>query len=128
MVINTFSPTVQESNCNANLRGPNGEIGIMQLSPDKCANDPCWDPSKNIEKGAAYFRSLLDASNGNAIQAIGSYNGWEVGMTMEQATSKKYGCAAQRNLDYLFQTLSGFCQGKDGYSGAFNVYDNLKKC
>lgn len=123
-----MSFAMQESTCNEHLRGPNGEIGIMQLTPDKCTNAQCWDPRTNIEKGASLFKGLLDTSNGNAIQAIGSYNGWEPGMTMSQATSKQYGCAAQRNLDYLYQTLSGFCQGKDGYSGAFNVYDNLKKC
>lgn len=117
---------MQESSCNPSAKGGNGEIGMMQLTPDKCTNANCWDATTNIEKGAEYFKSQLDAFGGNALQAIGAYNGWQKGLTYDKATNQQYGCHSQNNLDYLNQMLNGWSQGKNGAS--MTVYNNLASC
>lgn len=78
------SISMQESSCNAETVGGAGEQGLMQLTKDKCGKAPggnCKDPDYNIHTGTAYFKSLLDANNGNIAIALGSYNGWYVGLT-----------------------------------------------
>lgn len=117
---------MQESSCNPTVKGGNGEIGMMQLTPDKCSNANCWDASTNIKMGAKYFKSQLDSFGGNALQAIGAYNGWQKGLTYSRATNQQYGCHSQNNLDYLFQLLNGWTQGKEGYK--MKVYNNLGSC
>ena len=117
---------MQESSCNPTVKGGNGEIGMMQLTPDKCANANCWDATTNVKMAAKYFKSQLDAFGGNALQAIGAYNGWQKGLTYNRATSQQYGCHAQNNLDYLNQLLNGWVQGKEGYK--MKVYNNLGSC
>lgn len=121
-----MSFAMQESTCNPSVKGKNGEIGMMQLTPDKCANKNCWDATTNIRTAAEYFKSQLDAFGGNALQAIGIYNGWQKGLTYNRATSQQYGCHAQNNLDYLNQLLNGWAQGKVGYK--MKVYNNLGSC
>lgn len=121
-----MSFAMQESTCNPNIDGGNGEIGMMQLTPDKCKHADCYDVEQNIEIGAKYFKSQLDKFDGNVIEALGAYNGWFRGMTYNEATSKKYGCHAQRNLDYHFQMLNGWILGKEGYK--LTKYNNLASC
>ncbi|PWN33596.1 lysozyme-like protein [Meira miltonrushii] len=121
-----MSFAMQESTCNPGVHGKNGEIGMMQLTPDKCKGKNCWDPTTNVRVAAQYFKSQLDGFGGNALQAIGIYNGWQKGLTYNRATSQQYGCHAQNNLDYLNQLLNGWAQGKMGYK--MKVYNNLGKC
>lgn len=74
-----MSFAMQESTCNPNAVGGNGERGMMQITPDKCGGAPggnCKDPVFNIGKGAEYFTSQLQANGGNVLLAIGQYNGW----------------------------------------------------
>lgn len=117
---------MQESTCNPSVKGGNGEIGMMQLTPDKCKNANCWDANTNVQMGAKYFKGQLDSFGGNVLEALGSYNGWQKGLTYSRATSTQYGCHAQNNLDYLNQMLNGWALGKDGHS--LTVYNNLAKC
>lgn len=66
---------MQESSCNADAGGPTP--GLMQVSCDNYPNGVCTDSIQdNVDAGANYLRQQLDASNNNAIAAIGSYNGW----------------------------------------------------
>lgn len=127
-----MSFALQESTCQPHLDGNNGEVGIMQITSDKCeghSREACKEVSYNVDRGAAYVRRMLDEHDGNALAAFGAYNGWEPQkMTYASATSRKYGCYAQNNLDYINQLLNGFCQGKDGYSDEFKVFGNLAAC
>ncbi|CAO1632220.1 unnamed protein product [Parajaminaea phylloscopi] len=127
-----MSFALQESTCQPSLNGNNGEVGMMQITSDKCegrGREACKDVGFNVGRGAAYVREMLDQHNGNALAAFGAYNGWTPEqMTYSSATSRKYGCFAQNNLDYLNQLLNGFCQGKDGYSSEFKVFGNLAAC
>lgn len=69
---------------------------------DKCVDVDCLDPQTNIRIGAHYLRSLLNSTaDQNVLAVIGSWNGWFVGMTYEDATNARYGdcCYCQRNLD-----------------------------
>ena len=36
----------------------------------------------NIKTATYYFKSVLDQSGGNVLQAMGMYNGWQPGMTI----------------------------------------------
>lgn len=117
---------MQESSCNPSVTGGNGEMGMMQLTPDKCHGQNCYNANTNIAIAARYFAGQLKAMGGNALLALGSYNGWQKGLTFNRATSQQYGCFAQNNLDYLNQMLNGWVQGKDGHS--MKVYNNLAKC
>lgn len=149
-----MSFALQESTCNAGLTGANGEIGISQITPDKCGGAPggnCHDVYFNLSTAAKYFKNTLDGQcNGNMLCAVGQYNGWQAGkMTYASATNQQYGCMSQvsfrmgrysddnstntvfpskNNLDYTDQLLNGFCQGKDGYSGKFKTFGNIAHC
>jgi soluble lytic murein transglycosylase-like protein len=104
----------QESGCNPNARGPNGEYGLMQITPDKCyvPDESCLNPSTNIQIGATYFSNTVDAGGGNLALALGQYNGWYPGLTQGAADSAAT-CGARNNLDYLHMVLNGFMQGVD---------------
>ncbi|EEB97355.1 hypothetical protein MPER_03341, partial [Moniliophthora perniciosa FA553] len=81
---------MQESTCNPSTVGGGGEVGLMQLTHEKCegASD-CFNPK------------LLDSNGGNVLQSLGAFNGWYPGMTKDAATSARYGprCRCQQNLD-----------------------------
>jgi len=125
---------MQESSCNPNVIGGNGEQGLMQITPDKCpggyASDGCRDPWTNIDIGARYLRTTLDSCGGNLPQAMGQYNGWFVGMKYADATrARSEGrCFAQNNLDYLHQTFNGWLQGVDPRAQGMGVFFNLNGC
>ena len=125
---------MQESTCNPDIIGANGEQGLMQITPDKCqggyASADCRNPYYNIDAGAKYLRKTLNDVGGNLPQALGTYNGWTKGMTYEQATrARNEGrCFAQNNLDYLHQTFNGWMQGIDPHNRNMGVFFNLKDC
>lgn len=122
-----MSFAMQESTCNPSVKGGNGEIGMMQLTPDKCGGKNCWDATTNIATGAHYFKDEIDRRGGNVLAALGAYNGWQDNqMTYSSATSQQYGCHAQNNLDYLMQMVNWWFQGKTGYS--YKHYNNLANC
>ncbi|KAK1235598.1 hypothetical protein PQX77_001191 [Marasmius sp. AFHP31] len=76
---------MQESSCNPSTTGGGGEVGLMQITVDKCGGAPggnCYDPDYNIRTATSYFKSVLDQSGGNVLQAMGMYNGWQPGMTI----------------------------------------------
>ncbi|CAO1624044.1 unnamed protein product [Sympodiomycopsis kandeliae] len=128
-----MSFALQESTCNAGLTGDNGEIGISQITPDKCNGAPggnCHDVYFNLKTAANYFKNTLENQcNGNVLCAVGQYNGWQAGkMTYASATNQQYGCMAQNNLDYLDSLLNGFCQGKDGHSKTYRHFGNIAHC
>jgi len=108
-----MSIALQESGCSPGATGPNGEIGLMQITPDKCpSSGNCYDPATNIGIGASYFQSQVDAAGGNVAAALGGYNGWYPGLTETDADDAPT-CGARQNLDYLHSILNGFCQGID---------------
>ena len=78
----------------------------------------CWDPTYNIQRGAQLFSQMVSQNGGNCIAAIGSYNGWYSGMTYGDATAaaSQGRCAAQQNLDYLFQFTNGWMQNQNAES------------
>jgi hypothetical protein len=104
----------QESGCDPNVRGPNGEYGLMQITPDKCPvqDNSCLDPSTNIQTGATFFADTVSGGGGNLALALGQYNGWHPGLTENEADSADT-CGARNNLDYLHMVLNGFMQGVD---------------
>jgi hypothetical protein len=59
---------MQESSCNANTIGANGEQGLMQITPDKCpggyASDGCREPYTNIDIGARFGSHEGEGSHG----------------------------------------------------------------
>jgi hypothetical protein len=61
---------------------------------------------------------MIASSGGNVLAAIGQYNGWVPKMTIWSATKAKDEgrCAAQNNLDYIYQFVNGWMLGKDAYS------------
>ncbi|KAJ1021883.1 hypothetical protein NDA16_003645 [Ustilago loliicola] len=127
-----MSFAMQESTCNPNVTGGNGEQGLMQITPDKCGGAPggnCKDPGFNVDTGAKYFKSTLDQCGGNVLQAIGQYNGWQLGLTVQKATAAKSqgNCLAQNNLDYLYQMLNGWFLGKAN-TYDMGTYKNLAGC
>lgn len=127
-----MSFAMQESTCNPNATGGNGEQGLMQITPDKCGGAPngnCKDIAFNVNTGAKYFRTVLDQYGGNVLQAIGQYNGWQKGLTIASATAAKNQghCWAQNNLDYLFQMLNGWFLGKNN-AESLGKYHNLASC
>jgi len=120
---------MQESTCNPGATGGNGEAGLMQITPANCeAGNNCWDVDYNIRRGAQLFRQMIDHSGGNVLQAIGAYNGWQLGLTIDSATAAKSRghCAQQNNLDYLYQYTNGWMQNKNAYS--MGRYFNLREC
>lgn len=112
---------MQESSCNAGALGKNGEISLMQITPANCPSGVnCWDPYTNIKVGSQLFKSMVDAAGGNALAAIGAYNGWYVGMTVGDANSAHV-CSQRNNLDYLTQFTNGWMQGKSAEGlGSYN--------
>ncbi|KAL0068796.1 hypothetical protein AAF712_004125 [Marasmius tenuissimus] len=77
---------MQESTCNPSTTGGGGEVGLMQITVDKCGGAPggnCYDPNYNIRTATSYFKNVLDQSGGNVLQAMGMYNGWQPGMTIQ---------------------------------------------
>jgi hypothetical protein len=122
---------MQESGCQPNAVGGNGEQGLMQITQEKCGGAPngdCREPGFNIGRGAQYFADTLNGNGGDLLKSIGNYNGWFVGMTMGAATAARAQghCLAQQNLDYLMQTLNGWYQGRDGRS--LGVIRNIDGC
>lgn len=117
---------MQESSCNADEGGPTP--GLMQCDPSNCQNgqDNCQYPIQdNVDCGAWVLRNALDNADGNAVQAIGSYNGWFVsnsGLNGDKGITVDYPCSDEgrshgvpQNLDYLHETLNGWFQGLDVY-------------
>ncbi|KAL1728083.1 glycoside hydrolase family 23 protein [Schizophyllum commune] len=126
---------MQESTCNPNTVGGNGEQGLMQITQDKCGGAPggnCKDVAYNVRTGAEYFKGVLDSNGGDLLQSIANYNGWRVGMTYGDATAAQWNgnCFAQNNLDYLHQFLNGWCQNIDAYTHQppLGQYFNLNAC
>jgi len=123
---------MQESSCNSNSSGDNGDAyGLMQITSDKCGGAPngnCADPLFNVKTGAEYFASQLKAFKGDVMLAIGQYNGWEKGMSYASATAAANGgcCDCQNNLDYIHSFFNGWIQGIDGDS--ITYYNNLAVC
>ncbi|KAL0576293.1 hypothetical protein V5O48_005702 [Marasmius crinis-equi] len=124
---------MQESTCNPSTVGGAGEVGLMQITPDKCGGAPggnCFDPDFNIQTATAYFKGVLDGCGGNVFQAIGQYNGWQPGMTIASATAAAGTscCRCQNNLDYLFQMVNGWMQNVSPYARHLGKYFNLDQC
>lgn len=112
----------QESSCNPDVRGKNGEYGLMQVMPFNCMDESvCQDVWQNIRNGANVFKTYLDQSGGNVLLALGKYNGWKENLTYNQATqaARDGNCWAQNNLDYLHQMLNGFVVGRNAYANDF---------
>jgi hypothetical protein len=119
---------LQESSCNPYPSGGDGH-GLMQITTDKCGDAPggnCEDPDFNIMSGARYFSTVVASHNGNLVQSVGEYNGWNVGMTVAQAKEEPGGCVTQRNLDYLHQFFNGWMQNVDASN--MGIYFNLNNC
>jgi soluble lytic murein transglycosylase-like protein len=120
----------QESDCNQNARGPNGEYGLMQITPDKCPvqDNSCLDPNTNIQIGATYFGNIVSGGGGNLALALGEYNGWYPGLTENEANSAST-CGARNNLDYVHMVLNGFMQGVDPRANPrMGIYFNTDDC
>ncbi|GAA5996174.1 lytic transglycosylase domain-containing protein [Rhodotorula paludigena] len=122
---------LQESTCNPNTMGGGGEVGLMQITPDKCGGRSaaaCRDPEFNVRTAAEYFKRELDNQGGAFLRALGAYNGWQPGMSYQSATAAKSSgcCTCQNNLDYLFQMTNGWLVGKTGYE--LKSYNNLAVC
>ncbi|GAA5848558.1 hypothetical protein JCM8547_004551 [Rhodosporidiobolus lusitaniae] len=122
---------LQESTCNENTMGGGGEVGLMQITPDKCQGRSaaaCRDPEFNIRTAASYFKQELDNQGGQFLKALGAYNGWYPGLSYNGATAARYSgcCTCQNNLDYLFQMTNGWLIGKTGYE--LKQYANLAVC
>ncbi|KAG8763692.1 hypothetical protein FRC12_008441 [Ceratobasidium sp. 428] len=123
----------QESGCNPSTNGGAGEIGMMQITPDKCGGAPfgnCFDVDYNIGTATAYFANQLKANNGSLLHAIGAYNGWYPTMTVQAATAAANTpcCRCQQNLDYIHQMCNGWIQGIDVYATGMGSYFNLAVC
>lgn len=112
---------MEESHCDPGVSdsgNPANAGGIMQIQGQKEKGSA--DPATNIMQGARELREHLNASKGNLLEAIGSYNGWQRGLVIKTMIHPPWG-GASMNLDYLHQIVNGWCQGVDGYSiGTFN--------
>jgi len=108
---------MQESTCNKDVRGGGGEVGLMQITPDKCtAGTDCADPWYNIGTAARYFKSRLDDNGGQFLPSIGQYNGWSKGLTIYKIVSVRDSCCkCQQNVNYMQQMLNGWLQNVAGY-------------
>jgi soluble lytic murein transglycosylase-like protein len=127
------SIAMQESTCKADTVGGAGEQGLMQITEEKCAGAPdgnCRDPDFNIRTGADFFQGLLDKHDGDFLISLGAYNGWQKGMSLDEAKTQFGGnCRTQRNLDYLFQNLNGWYQNENVYGGRkLGKFFNLDVC
>jgi len=118
------SIALQESGCNPSVTGGATEIGMMQITPEKCpAEGDCYDADTNIAIGARYFKTVLDLNNGNLAAAMGNYNGWFEGLTVALANNYAV-CAQHNNLDYLQNVFNGYLQGMDPSSLNMGIYHN----
>lgn len=135
---------MQESSCNNDAGGPTP--GLMQCHPGNCQNgqDSCWYPVEdNVDCGAYFLRSALDGADGNAVRALGRYNGWFTaadgnGMNGGRGITVDYPCSDEgkgngypQNLDYIHETLNGWFQGYDIYgddAGLGGSYDCQGNC
>ncbi|KAJ4116158.1 hypothetical protein NW768_011130 [Fusarium equiseti] len=119
---------MQESSCNADEGGPTP--GLMQCAPSNCPNGSgsCQYPVQdNVDCGAQVLRNYLDNAGGNAVHALGAYNGWftasdNSGYNGGKGLTQDYPCSAEgqshgvpQNLDYLHEVLNGWFQGYDIY-------------
>lgn len=119
---------MQESSCNADAGG--STPGLMQCDPSNCQNgqSSCQYPIQdNVDCGAYVLRSALDQTGGNAVHALGSYNGWftasdDTGLNGGKGLTESYPCSSEgrahgdpQNLNYLHETLNGWFQGYDMY-------------
>lgn len=122
----------QESSCNPNIRGKNGEYGLMQVMPFNCMDESvCMDVWQNVRNGANVFKTYLEQSGGNVLLALGKYNGWKEHLTYNQATqaARDGNCWAQNNLDYLHQMLNGFVVGRNAYTNDFpTMFSEYQRC
>ncbi|QRV96574.1 hypothetical protein RhiJN_24592 [Ceratobasidium sp. AG-Ba] len=123
----------QESGCDPQNHGGAGEIGMMQITPDKCGGAPngdCYNLDYNIGTATKYFADQYIQYNKNLLLALGQYNGWYKGMTVQAATAAANTpcCHCQQNLDYVHQMLNGWLQGVDVYATGMGTYFNLKVC
>ncbi|PWI73622.1 glycoside hydrolase family 23 protein [Purpureocillium lilacinum] len=131
---------MQESSCNADEGGPTP--GLMQCDPGNCQNgkDSCQYPIEdNTDCGAHVLRQALDGAGGNAVHALGSYNGWftasdGTGLNGGKGLTEGYPCSDEgkahgvpQNLNYLHETLNGWFQGYDMY-GADRDLDGEYDC
>lgn len=120
------SIALQESGCNPGVTGGAGEIGMMQVTKEKCPNGDigkCYDAYTNIGIGARYLKTVIGWNNGNIAAAMGGYNGWWAGMTVHDANNYPE-CARHNNLDYLQNVFNGYLQGVDPYSMNMGMYHN----
>jgi soluble lytic murein transglycosylase-like protein len=120
------SIALQESGCNPTVTGGAGEIGMMQITSEKCPTDgsDCYDAATNISIGASYFKDVIDNQcGGNVACAMGAYNGWYQGLTVAGADNYST-CAQHNNLDYLQNVFNGYLQGVDPASINMGIYHN----
>ncbi|KAG9046326.1 hypothetical protein FS837_004640 [Tulasnella sp. UAMH 9824] len=126
---------MQESTCNPKTRGQGGEVGMFQLSQDKCpggkASDACYDPETNTRIAAKFIKSQIENdAGGNVFLMTGSYNGWSLDMSYYSAikAADSSCCRCQNNLDYVFQFWGGWMLGVDAYAKGLGKYFNLEVC
>ncbi|KAL0956375.1 hypothetical protein HGRIS_002523 [Hohenbuehelia grisea] len=126
---------MQESSCNPNTIGGGGEQGLMQITQEKCGGAPggdCRNPDFNIRTGAKFFADTLNRNNGDLLRSLGSYNGWFVKMTANdaRAAAKTSCCRCQNNMDYLHQFLNGWLQNINAYDSGLRLgkFFNLDVC
>jgi hypothetical protein len=119
------SISLQESGCSPDVTGGAGEIGMMQITSEKCPTDgsDCYDPETNISIGSQYFKTVItDQCSGNVACAMGAYNGWVPGLTYAAANAYST-CAQHNNLDYLEFVFNWYLQGQSPPSDA-GIYHN----
>lgn len=66
-----------ESRFDAAAVSPRGAVGLMQIRPDQeLGDDPqqLLDPARNLQRGAAYLRNMLDLFGGDLRLALAAYN------------------------------------------------------
>ncbi|KAG8828097.1 hypothetical protein FRC17_007624 [Serendipita sp. 399] len=118
------SIALQESGCNPSVTGGAGEIGMMQITREKCPETgDCYDAKTNISIGARYFKLMIDQKNGNVAAAMGAYNGWVEGLTIASANNYAI-CAQHNNLDYLHFVFNAYLQGITPESLQMGIYHN----
>lgn len=120
---------MQESSCNADADSPTP--GLMQCAPGNCyegqGGDCKYPVEDNVDCGAWVLRTYLDAADGNALRALGRYNGWftaedNTGLNGGRGLTESYPCSEEgqangvpQNLDYIHEVLNGWFQGYDIY-------------
>ncbi|KAG8756316.1 hypothetical protein FRC14_003178 [Serendipita sp. 396] len=119
---------MQESSCQPWVTGRAGEVGMMQVTGEKCPNGyagpECYEPYTNVYIGARYLKGEIDRAGGNLLLAMGFYNGWYVGLTIDAANNKP-SCGQRNNLDYLQFVFNGYCQGVDPSSVGMGTFRNV---